>query len=1018
MASLPMNGDQKAPLMAQVNRMQLGHKRFKQGWFLGFLALFMGLGWTQGVRAEGSADLIDNGGDRPYLEYRNDDSAGIPRRTIIQVYVRAGETINLGSSAIGIGDGDIRYTAPEPDGSTNTCSSSDPGTGLIPNLATEEAIGEGNPPASYTPCQVTVQGGQTGIWEIEFISPNEGSNENPAPIGAREEWTQEEDVGFIAAWDVTVVDSTGSPIPGRVFANYLALNMGSNGRSLNSQLTIQTNQGYQYEIDLNGIDPFGFIFFANSKGFLDSTTGEPSFESINQSEIVINQDEILEGSTLLDPSGESDNEATNDITHKVFLNQPAMNMPASAMTRNGETFLRPDLVTPEVSNFTFTGTDGTPNQVGQTLGGNFNFDANVPGTYSIIIDLNNNGMFDDGIDRQLIGRTVAGSNQVFWDGLDGQGNPVPVNSVPYQATIEINAGEAHFPFIDAENNPNGIILRRLRLNGPSGDETIIYYDDTPVGGETVLPEGEDSSGGGHVFSSDFGNEKGIDTWINVPSTPLGLQEGILVQVADLSITKTDQPDPIVAGEQITYTLTVTNEQPPQGETYSDVTGATVTDTIPDDITNVTWNCEITSAPDTGACGTASGTGNTIDLTVDLNVGATATITVNGTVSPTASGTLNNTATVDPPDDTLDPNEDNNTDPEDTTIEPSPVQPVGIKSVELSQDTDGSGSLTQGDIVEYTITYTNSDPSIPITDFQAVDEIDTTSLQFVEGSYNFTASGAGTTVTANSTYNGTSDPNLNNSGTLGADGGQVVIQYQAEVIAAAGAEIRNQAVARSNGGTVDESITDAFAKTGDVPQISDDGVDQGNLEGTGDDEPTLLVVQPLGNPNLRLVKRVTNIIRNGAPISGVNFNTVEDDPEDEDDNILSQTSVQPVGISSLPSESSLQSGDEVEYTIYFLSDGTAPANGITICDAIPEETTFITDSFNPGQGILVNQGGTNTNQSNQSEDDRGEFLPPLSPVTSPCPNLTNPNGSVLINLGDVPITTPDNVGFVRFRVRVD
>lgn len=1001
MASLPINGDQKAPLMAQVNRMQLGHKRFKQGWFLGFLALFMGLGWTQGVRAEGSADLIDNGGDRPFLEYRNDDSAGIARRTIIQVYVEAGETINLGSSAIEIGMGDIRYTA--PDGSTNTCSSSDPGTGRIPDLDAERAGITG-----YTPCQVTVQAGQTGIWEIEFISPDPSSNDNPDPIGVTEPWTQDNDVGWIAAWDVTVVDSTDSPIPGRVFANYLALNMGRNGRSLMSILTIQTDQGYQYEINLNGIDPFGFIFFANSKGFLEPTTGERRRESINQSEIVL-------GSTLLDPSGESDNEATNDITHKVFLNQPDPNMPTSAVTPDGETFLRPEFVAPEVSNFTFIGTDGTRNQLGQTLGGNFNFDANVPGSYEIFIDLNNNGIIDE-IDPVLEGDTVSGSNQVFWDGLDGQGNPVPVNSVPYEATIEIKAGEAHFPFIDAENNPEGIILRRL--NGPPGDETIIYYDDTPVGGDTVLPEGENSSDGGHIFSSNFGNEKGIDTWINVPSQRLGLEGGILVQVADLSITKTDQPDPVVAGEQITYTLTVTSEQPPEGQTYSNVTGATVSDTIPDDITNVTWNCAITSAPDTGACGTASGTGNTIDLTVDLNVGATATITVNGTVSPTASGTLNNTATVDPPDDTLDPNQENNTDPEDTMIEPSPVQPVGIKSVRLAQDTDGSGSLTQGDIVEYTITYTNSDPSITITDFQAVDEIDTTSLQFVEGSYNFTASGTGTTVTANSTYNGTSDPNLNNPGVLGSDGGQVVIQYQAEIIAAAGAEIRNQAVARSNGGTVAESLTDAFAKTGDVPQISDDGVDQGNLEGTGDDEPTLLIVQPLGNPNLRLVKRVTNIIRNGVPISEVNFNTVLDDPEDEDDNILSQTSVQPVGVFSLPSDSSLQSGDEVEYTIYFLSDGTARANGITICDAIPEQTTFITDSLNAGQGIVVNQGGTNTNQSNQSGDDRGEFISPLSPVTSPCPNLTNPNGSVLINLGDVPITTPDNVGFVRFRVRVD
>jgi uncharacterized repeat protein (TIGR01451 family)/fimbrial isopeptide formation D2 family protein len=1401
MAILPMNDDQKTPLMTLLNRMKLGRKTFqRQGWLIGGFALLMGLGWTQSVRAEGSADLIENGGDRPYLDARRNSTAsaiaGIPRRTIIKVYARAGETINLGSSAIGINLGDIEYRA--PDGSTNTCRNVAPGTGLIPDRTAEIAGSIGG----YTPCQVPVQAGQTGIWEIQFISPNPSSTDDPPAIAATANWTQPNTVSWIAAWDVTVVDSANNPILGRVFANYLPLNMGANNRALRSEGVIQTDQGYQYRIDLNGIDPFGFIFFANSKGFREG--GQPIFSSIAFN---IATDNLVANGTLLDPSGDSDNEETNDITHKLFLNTPDISLPVSANTPDGDsTFLLQPLINPEVSNFTFTGIEGTPGQAGQILGGEFQFEANVPGSYTIILDFNNNGVFDEGIDRQLTGPAFPGSNEVIWDGLDAQGNPVPAQDVPYRARIVLNAGEAHFPFLDPENSDDGIIIERL--NGPPGDEFTIFYDDTedkrfnppePLGGDSVLPEGEDSSGGGHAFAPGFGDEKGIDTWINVPSTPFELEGGISVKAADLSILKTDSADPIVAGEPITYTLTVTSEQPPPDQTYSDVTGARVTDNVPDNITNVTWNCAITSDPDTGACGTASGTGNSIDLTVDLNVGATATITVNGIVSPTASGTLNNTATVERPPDTQDPNPDNNTDPEDTTIPPNPVQPVGIKSVRLSQDTDGSGSLTQGDIVEYTITYANSDPSITITNFQAVDEIDTTSLQFVPGSYSLTPSGAGTTVTPNPNYNGTSDPNLNNPGALGPGGGQVVIQYEAEVIAAAGAEIRNQAVARSTGGTVTESVTDAFQETGDLPQLSDDGIDQGNLPGTGDDDPTLLRVQgtpvsqrpqanksvlflrdndntstltigddiqytiivrnstprpitnltisdaipfqwqvlrdsqnpitvnpesgfslaspptlpaetfvstgtpvtftnpgtlspgaevivtfnvrirpgspsplinqgtvrfdgnndnpvltdasdstnprqpgsgvnpgvpvgnptsgnpgdpdfggnvnqpnegdadptiirfvspvtptgtksvrlvedtdgtgsvttgdileytiiytnpdptsrisnflaedtinpeqasfvpgsyqftaingtggtnptttvtqnsdfngtddtnltsptdrgelgteegrveiryrvrieatagaqisnqarvsstggsvdtsltdalagpgdlpqelddgieqgnldgtgdddptlvrvePRGNPRLRLVKRITNITRNGVPISGINFNTFLDDPEDEDDNILNQTSVQPVGIFSLPSESSIQSGDEVEYTIYFLSDGTARANNIKICDAIPEQTTFITDSFDAGQGILVNQGGTNTNQTNLSGDDRGEFLSPLSPVTSPCPNLNNPNGSVLINLGDVPITTPDNVGFVRFRVTID
>ncbi len=175
-----------------------------------------------------------------------------------------------------------------------------------------------------------------------------------------------------------------------------------------------------------------------------------------------------------------------------------------------------------------------------------------------------------------------------------------------------------------------------------------------------------------------------------------------------------------------------------------------------------------------------------------------------------------------------------------------------------------------------------------------------------------------------------------------------------------------------------------------------------------------------SPRLRLVKRITSITRSDRPIPGVNFNRFFDDPNDENDNVF-PANQRPVGITQLESGESLESGDEVQYTIYFLSDGNQPVTNVRVCDPIPEGTSFIPNSFGSGQGILVNQGGEDTTQTNRGDGDQGRFFSPLAPlnnVNPPCPNPQEPKGAVFVELGDVPTTEPNNVGFVRFWVKVD
>lgn len=1006
--------------------MNSGFKSFqRQSWLIGSLALLMGLSWSKAVHAEGSVDLIRDpggGGFRPFLEYRNDftpndPATGTRRQSLIRVYAQAGETLNLGSSATGIGAGTINFT--RPDGSTGTCGV---GVGLIADRNAEVN-------RTYVPCTVTVGAGQTGIWEIQFVSPDPNSISDPTDTLVVDPWTQPNNVGYVAAWDVTVTNN-GQAIPGRAYANYLALNMGANGISLNSRAFILTDIGYQYQVDLNGIDPFGFIFFANSKGFTDQPCpgGNPLYTSVS---LVPTPNVTFSPPNVCIPS-RVDIPASNDITYKIFFNPPDTTLPtdASIAPSNGGTtwLVRPPVPIPTITDdsFKFVGKEGTPGRAGSKpappppeLGGNFVFTATGPGNYVITIDANRDGILGNGNDRILRGRTTGGPVNVNWNGLDGQGQPLRAGATAYDSKLTFFVGDIHFPFLDPENNPNGLIIRNLNTGN-----SIVYYNDSDLNLNIGTPTnpisalgGIDSSSGVHNFSGNFGNNNGVDTWTSLVN-PIVLSGGILIQKADPTITKTVSTNtPVAAGGPITYTLNVTSNPPPAGDVYTNIKGVPVTDTIPPEINGVTWTCAPTSG--VGACSTASGSGNNINLTVDLNVGATVTITVQGTVSPVASGDLVNTATVDRPPDVVDANVDNNTSSARVTVLPNPIQPAGLKSVRLFTDTDNSDTLTTGDIVEYTIIYSNTQPDADILGFQAIDALDASKLSFVSGSYSFTASGAGTTVTPNPNYNGTTDTNIViPGGTLGRAGGQVVIKFRAVVNAPAGTVIINQVIAQSSNGTINPTISDAFAGPGDILQTSDDGVNQGNFPNTGDDDPTVIVVTAPGvGPNLRVVKRITNVTRNGAPVNGINFNSFVDDPTNDNDNALGWSAVlgsPPVGAFNIGDSIAL-SGDDIEYTIYFLSDGSQAVQNAQLCDAIPTGSTFINNSFGSGSGLLLNQAGASNPQTNAADADKASFTSPLTPVAPPCADTNNPNGSILFQLGNIP---PNTGGFMRFRVRIN
>nr|BAL52986.1 hypothetical protein HGMM_F04A11C04 [uncultured Acetothermia bacterium]BAL60158.1 hypothetical protein HGMM_OP4C794 [Candidatus Acetothermum autotrophicum] len=123
-----------------------------------------------------------------------------------------------------------------------------------------------------------------------------------------------------------------------------------------------------------------------------------------------------------------------------------------------------------------------------------------------------------------------------------------------------------------------------------------------------------------------------------------------LSTADLRITKSDAPDPVLVGNNLTYTLTVENLGP------ATAINVVVTDTLPGSVTFVS------AVPSQGSCTYAAGI-VTCNLG-DINNGATATITI--VVTPTVPGTILNNASVSS--DTADPNSDNDVSSAETTVE--------------------------------------------------------------------------------------------------------------------------------------------------------------------------------------------------------------------------------------------------------------------------------------------------------------------------------------------------------------
>lgn len=197
----------------------------------------------------------------------------------------------------------------------------------------------------------------------------------------------------------------------------------------------------------------------------------------------------------------------------------------------------------------------------------------------------------------------------------------------------------------------------------------------------------------------------------------------VIPITDLVITTADSTDPVIAGNSVTYTLTVHNN----GETAAP--GVVVTDLLPAGVTY------LSGSSSQGIVSQSNGT-----VTVNLGtlaVGATATITLNVSLPTTANTALTNSASVSSA--IADSNNANNTDTEMTTV--IPLTDLVVTNIETTDPVIAGNTLT------YNLTVTNQGPS-PATNVVLTDVLPTGTTFVSATPSQGTAAEASGTLTAN------------------------------------------------------------------------------------------------------------------------------------------------------------------------------------------------------------------------------------------------------------------------------
>ena len=249
-------------------------------------------------------------------------------------------------------------------------------------------------------------------------------------------------------------------------------------------------------------------------------------------------------------------------------------------------------------------------------------------------------------------------------------------------TSVIQGSDGGFVFSLVQNILNSIPDTTLLKVDSNGRSCCKYTKSIPLGRTSL-----DITSFFPLSSSDLGPiayMPGVDLPLSASSVDFPTSS-VCPEEADLSITKSASPDPVYVGQEITYTITVSNGGPGDAEYVE------VVDDIPAGINNVEYSVD-------GGTNWNSWEGS-INIGT-LSSGASYQILIRGVVESSAVGTLSNTAEVSSI--TGDPVAANNS---------ATVNSTASLAADLSITKEGlPDPVNAGGVLTYTITVVNSGPN--------------------------------------------------------------------------------------------------------------------------------------------------------------------------------------------------------------------------------------------------------------------------------------------------------------------
>ena len=489
----------------------------------------------------------------------------------------------------------------------------------------------------------------------------------------------------------------------------------------------------------------------------------------------------------------------------------------------------------------------------------------------------------------------------------------------------------------------------------------------------VTNSGASCTGAGRVFSAGVCSSTDTNT---------------LAASSDLAISKTGTAT-VNQGGTVTYTIRAWNNG------LSSSLGATITDTVPANLTSVSWTCAGTGAGST--CSAATGTGNSISLTANLPVdtGATTTadtafVTVTVTGTATTPGAITNTASIAVPAGATDPTPGNNSSSANTTI---------TALADLAIAKTGTATVNQGGTVSYTIRVWNNGPSavtgasisdtvpanltsvswtcagtgagstcsapsgtgnsIALTANLPVDTGATTSADtsFVTITVTGTATtpGAITNTATVAAPAGTTDPTpANNSSsantTIAAQADLAITKGVSNATPAVGSNVTFTLTVTNNGPSASAGVAVADLLPNGYTYVSDNGAGA-YVSGTG-----VWTIGALANGASVSLQIVATVRATGTYANTATVSSTTGDPTPG--NNTSTSTPTPVASADLSivkgvSNSTPTVGTNVTFTLTVTNNGPSASAGVAVADLLPNGYTYVSDN---GAGAYVSGTG--------------------------------------------------------------